>query len=236
MVFSSKKEATQEGQRLLRQAQQSGLLGRPIRAGDAGFEFLWHLWHHHPSAHEHAHKKISYFYIAENTDALRPSTCFWLRFADKYVRDFSFFKCLDNQQHKQTTSQGGWTGPSAPMTAAELEVANQQAQVFALILQKQQGQHARLLPQAWYDRALRRIIEEQVFEYKAKAFNATAPFKCPITGEIVSKFGDCHLDHHHPPFAVLADQWLSQQGLAMGGGIVTRRHVRSQQEWHCLPE
>jgi hypothetical protein len=21
----------------------------------------------------------------------------------------------------------------------------------------------------------------------------------------------------------------------MGGGIVTRRHVRSQQEWHCLP-
>jgi hypothetical protein len=21
----------------------------------------------------------------------------------------------------------------------------------------------------------------------------------------------------------------------IGGGIVTRRHVRSQQEWHCLP-
>jgi hypothetical protein len=235
MVFPSKQEAQYEAQRLLRQAKQSGSLGQSITPGDAEFEFLWHLWHHHPTAHEHAHERISYFSIAENTDGpwLWPSYCFWIHFADGQFRDLSYKKCLDNLQHKQTTAQGGWTGPSAPRTAAELDKANQEAQLFALILEKQQEQHAWLLPQAWRDQALRRAIIDQVVQYKIKAFNASAPFKCPITGDVVSEIWDCHLDHYDPPFSVLADQWLSQQGLAMvdDAGWMAAWNDQAQLSW-----
>lgn len=220
IVFSSKKNAKWTAQRLLREAKQTGCLEQPIRAGDEGFEYLWHLWQHHYAVHDHAHQGISHFSIGEQTDGLWPTTCFWVHFADGYSRDFSFLKCLDNQQHKQVTAQGGWTGPAAPRTAAELAQANQEAQAFARVLQEQQEQHRDcLLPDAYYDRDMRRAVEQHIVDFKEEFFNATAPFLCPITGEVVSKKQDCHVDHHEPPFAVLADQWRAKQGLSL-----TERH------------
>jgi hypothetical protein len=45
---------------------------------------------------------------------------------------------------------------------------------------------------------------------------------------MVSLIAQSHADLQHP--YVMVAGWVF-----FWGGIVTRRHVRSQQEWHCLP-
>jgi hypothetical protein len=46
---------------------------------------------------------------------------------------------------------------------------------------------------------------------------------------MVSLVAQSHADPQHP--YVMVAGW----GSFLGRGIVTHRHVRSQQEWHCLP-
>jgi len=57
-------------------------------------------------------------------------------------------------------------------------------------------------------------VQGSTADFKMSAFHKGMPATCNLTGKSL-EFGDAHVDHYDPPFAVLADDWLHQQGLEL---------------------
>jgi hypothetical protein len=67
--------------------------------------------------------------------------------------------------------------------------------------------------------ALRAAIAYQIIEFKNRAFKGREQIECPISGDMVNK-ENCHVDHDHPSFISLADDYAS---LAGGYGAIRRK-------------
>lgn len=214
--------------------------GKEIHPGHKDFEAIWYLWHHHPDAGHprFADNPITHFsvkkYIAEDSGFQKPKYC--VHFANPFtapdevvcsregpypcIFPFSYHECLDNKQHNQITKNGGWAGPVAPRTAAELAMANKTAAAFADVLQAQQLQHMlvhkQLMPDTWYHEEMRDAIAAHIHAFKQRFFESDYwEFACPINGSRVYIKWDCQVGHHDPPLAVLVEQWLQQEGMML---------------------
>lgn len=61
---------------------------------------------------------------------------------------------------------------------------------------------------------MRTAVQDSTAEFKQTAFQERERPTCTMTGKTL-EFEDAHVDHYDPPFAVLADDWLHQQGLEL---------------------
>jgi hypothetical protein len=128
----------------------------------------------------------------------------------------SYRDCLNNRQHAETTKKGGWAGLVAPKSSAELARANKEAAAFAAVLREQQLQEKQqLMPNSYHHQKMRAEVAGFVRrfreEFKAR-WSTNVEYKCPITGSPITSLQDCQVDHYDPPFAVLAELWLQQEG------------------------
>jgi hypothetical protein len=233
LEYPSKQAAARVAKYLL---NTSGV-GREFHPGDSGFEFLWHAWQHHYSAHTHTHKGVSHFSIRKDNWITHISaTCFWVHFLDWDSRGYK--KVLDSKEHDEVMRRGGLTGPSAPRTAPELAAANQAAQAFAQEMQHLQIKQSKqpVSNQSYYS-SLRVAVKGQILQFRASAQQQLGSlFTCPITNERV-RFDQAHVDHS-TAFIVLVHQWLQQEGLQLtdvphGDWLEEHQHMlESWQDYH----
>jgi hypothetical protein len=216
--------------------KQTGCL-HPIHPGHEDFEAVWYLWQHHRDA-SHPRwvgRDITHFSVGNIPGAMRYRVHVVNRRsgANLYQR-FSYGSCLNNKQHAETFKKGGWAGPVAPTSSAELARANKEAAAIAAALREQKVQEGlQPMPNSYYLGKMRSEVAGFVRrfweEFRA---GSSLEFKCPINGSMIIGLQDCHVDHD-PPFAVLAEQWLQQEDMQLADvGKWTQAQRQSWRHYH----
>jgi hypothetical protein len=180
---------------------------------------MWYLWLHHPDASNPCwvDRDIIHFSVNTNWESTRYHVHFVDRHSGSHLTEtLSYRDCLNNRQHAETTKKGGWAGLVAPKSSAELARANKEAAAFAAVLREQQLQEKQqLMPNSYHHQKMRAEVAGFVRrfreEFKAR-WSTNVEYKCPITGSPITSLQDCQVDHYDPPFAVLAELWLQQEG------------------------